>query len=73
MSEAVDSLIDTATHTVDGDERWALYREAERLIIDDAPWIFLWFPIRYEAVSARLEGYRLPLIFNAQRFLEVSF
>jgi len=49
-----------------------LYFEAERVIYNDAPWIFLWFPLKYEAVSFRINGYRMPLIFNGQRFLDVS-
>jgi len=50
-----------------------LLLEAEEIVYRDAPWIFLWFPIRYEAVSGRLEGYNIPIIFNGQRFLDVSF
>jgi peptide/nickel transport system substrate-binding protein/oligopeptide transport system substrate-binding protein len=73
VNAAVDSLIDAAGRCGDGSRRWELYREAESLILDDAPWIFLWFPVRYEVVSPRLHGYRIPAIFNGQRFLEVTF
>lgn len=73
MNVSVDSLIDAAERCGDDSLRWELYREAERRILDDAPWIFLWFPVRYEVVSPRLHGYRIPAIFNGQRFLEVTF
>lgn len=67
----VDSLLDAAASVPDPAERWALYGEAERIVTGDAPWIFLWFPVRHQVVSSRLEGYRIPVIFNGQRFTEV--
>jgi ABC-type transport system substrate-binding protein len=69
----VDSLLDEAALCGDPAERWELYRRAEETVYREAPWIFLWFPTRYEIVSPRLRGYRMPLIFNGQRFLDVSF
>ncbi len=69
----VDSLIDLASGMLDRDKRMELYHEAEGIIYCDAPWIFLWFPVRYEAVSDRLKGYHIPVIFNGQRFLDISF
>jgi peptide/nickel transport system substrate-binding protein/oligopeptide transport system substrate-binding protein len=68
----VDSLLDEAAAVSDPAERWALYAEAEERIVGEAPWIFLWFPVRYEAVSHRLEGYEIPVIFNGQRFNGVT-
>ncbi|MFQ5840570.1 MAG: ABC transporter substrate-binding protein [Candidatus Methylomirabilales bacterium] len=37
----VDALLDRADRSLDPGERIRLYREAERLIVDDAPWLFL--------------------------------
>jgi len=71
-SARVDSLLDAASVSLDPAARWDCYRRAEDIVYGDAPWIFLWFPERYEVVSPRLTGYRIPLIFNGQRFLEVS-
>ncbi len=68
----VDSLVSEAALCGDEMDRWELYRAAEELIYRDAPWIFLWFPTRYVVVSPRLKGYRIPAIFNGQRFLEVT-
>ena len=69
----VDSLLDEAALVADPVERWELYRRAEGIVYGEAPWIFLWFPTRYEIVSPRLRGYRMPVIFNGQRFTGVSF
>jgi ABC-type transport system substrate-binding protein len=71
-NERVDSLLDAASACMDPGRRWDLYRAAEEIVYADAPWIFLWFPERYEVVSPRLRGYRIPLIFNGQRFLDVG-
>ena len=71
-NQAVDSLIDAAALVSRAEQRWELYRRAEEVVYSDAPWIFLWFPVRYEIVSPRLEGYRIPVIFNGQRFLDVE-
>jgi ABC-type transport system substrate-binding protein len=68
----VDSLLDAASKCLDPTDRWQRYRSAEDIIYSEAPWLFLWFPEKYEVVSPRLKGYRIPLIFNGQRFLDVS-
>ena len=69
---AVDSILGLASLESDPEARWKLYAEAEEGIMEAAPWIFLWFPVRYEVVSHRLEGYEIPVIFNGQRFTGVT-
>lgn len=73
VDAVVDSLLDTASVTTGAEERLAIYRTAERRIYSDAPWIFLWFPVRYEVVSYRLKDYDIPVIFNSRRFTDVRF
>lgn len=68
----VDSLLDAAAACMDTAQRWELYRSAEEIVYEDAPWLFLWFPQKYEVLSPRITGYRIPLIFNGQRFLDVG-
>jgi peptide/nickel transport system substrate-binding protein/oligopeptide transport system substrate-binding protein len=72
VNASVDSLIEEAARCPDEDRRWELYRRAEELVYSDAPWIFLWFPLRYEVVSPRVRGYRIPAVFTGQRFLDVK-
>jgi peptide/nickel transport system substrate-binding protein len=43
----VDRLMDEAAPLTDLKRRFALYREAERIIIDQAPWVFLYHPVNY--------------------------
>ncbi len=68
----VDSILDAAAVCLDAGTRGDLYRTAEEIVYGEAPWLFLWFPEKYEVVSPRLTGYRIPLIFNGQRFLETD-
>ena len=68
----VDSILDAASLVSDPASRWELYEQAEGRVLEAAPWIFLWFPVRYEVVSHRLSGYEVPVIFNGQRFTGVS-
>jgi peptide/nickel transport system substrate-binding protein/oligopeptide transport system substrate-binding protein len=71
-NQRVDSIIDAAALVSAEGRRWEIYRSAEEIVRSDAPWIFLWFPVRYEIVSPRLEGYEIPVIFNGQRYLDIE-
>jgi len=50
----VNALIEKAQATVSDPERQAIYRETYSMVRDDAPWIFLYRPIRYWGISPRL-------------------
>ena len=67
----VDSLLASAATLMDSTRRRECQRSAEEIIYAEAPWIFLWFPERFEMTSPRVSGYEVPLIFSAQRFLDV--
>ena len=55
----VDSLLDQAAVASDTTTRFALYREAEQLIIDDAACLPLWFGKNYVLVKPYVKGYVL--------------
>ena len=52
----VDALLLAGQTTPDPKKRLAIYKEAQELIWNDAPWIFLWSQKFYVATSSRLEG-----------------
>jgi peptide/nickel transport system substrate-binding protein len=56
----VDALLDRTRVLPPGDERIQKFREAQQLIVDDAPWIFLVFETKAMATLKSVEG--LPLI-----------
>lgn len=53
-NERVNALIQEAQATISDPERQAIYREIYSMVTEDAPWIFLYRPIRYYGVSLRL-------------------
>lgn len=52
----VDALLDAGATTLDADARTALYVEAQRLILADAPWQPLYYPVDVIAIRNRIEG-----------------
>lgn len=56
-NKKVDELLLTAEASMDDGYRLHLYQEAERLILDEAPWIFLINPIHYYLVQPRIGAY----------------
>jgi peptide/nickel transport system substrate-binding protein len=54
----VDELLDGATAESDRERRVELYRRAQRIVNEEAPWVFLWIPRDIYGVSTRLEGWQ---------------
>jgi peptide/nickel transport system substrate-binding protein len=55
-NQRYDALLDRAFRTVDNRARTDLYRQAQRLVIEDAAGVFLAFPDRWWIVNRRLKG-----------------
>ncbi len=58
-NERVDELLDKGRTTIDIAQRRAMYKEAQALIWNDAPWVFLWSQKWYVATVKNLEGVRI--------------
>jgi peptide/nickel transport system substrate-binding protein len=54
----VDELLDDAATTIDPDELDALLKEAQGIVWEDAPVIFLYHPVEILGISADLEGFQ---------------
>jgi peptide/nickel transport system substrate-binding protein/oligopeptide transport system substrate-binding protein len=67
-SARVDSILEAAQRQTDPARRAELYRQADGAVFEDAPWVYLWFPVQVLARGERVPGYRPPLLFNAERF-----
>jgi peptide/nickel transport system substrate-binding protein len=52
----VDQLLLAGQTTTDPAKRLAIYKEAQQLIWNDAPWIFLWSQNFYVVTSSHLDG-----------------
>ncbi|MDY6934546.1 MAG: ABC transporter substrate-binding protein [Spirochaetota bacterium] len=54
FNEEVDRLLIMAQRTIDNSKRFKIYNKIERIIIDDAPWIFLWYGDKRIAITKRI-------------------
>jgi ABC-type transport system substrate-binding protein len=64
----LDSLILRARTTIDTIEKARLDRVIDQRVFDQAPWIFCWFPVDLWALRPEVTGWRIPAIFNGQRW-----
>lgn len=53
----MDRRIDEARQSLDAARRDQLMREAQKIWMDDAPWILTTYPQTFEAMSANIEGW----------------
>lgn len=56
-SPEVDALLDAARTQQDAAQRAALYRKVERILYDDAPWIWDYHRVNTEVVQPYVRGY----------------
>jgi len=54
-----DTLLQQARLTTDQAKRAQLYREAQRILVDDAPWVFVDHEIQIAALSKRVQSFKL--------------
>jgi peptide/nickel transport system substrate-binding protein/oligopeptide transport system substrate-binding protein len=69
---AFDSLVTAARHEMDENKRNALYIRADSIAFADAPMIFLYFYNELYAVQPWVKHFVPPVIFNGQRWLDVT-
>lgn len=55
----VDALLDKAEGAGDPNERARLFREAEAIIVEEAPAVPLYYPVKYQLRGERVAGYQL--------------
>ena len=67
----VDALIEAAQRTPDAQAGVRMYTEADQLIYDMAPWIYLYFPTTFVAVSPAVKDYVFPTLYLGEDFSSV--
>jgi ABC-type transport system substrate-binding protein len=73
LSDApLDSMILRARATTDETEKARLSRDIDARVFELAPWIFLWFPVDIWASRPDVNGWRFPLVFTGQRWMEAE-
>ncbi len=51
-----DELVRQGQRTLDHEERMAIYYDAQKILIEDMPWVPLYMPITKTAVASRIQG-----------------
>jgi len=69
----VDKLLDAALTENDRARRLKMYQEAERIIVADAPWVFLHHTERYVVSQPWIDGYKIhPMWSERFEYVEVA-
>ncbi|HVN64135.1 MAG TPA: hypothetical protein VMT58_05825, partial [Candidatus Binataceae bacterium] len=55
----VDGLLAEAAPVSDLKKRYALYDEAEKIVVSDAPWACLYYPVTYVIRQSWVNGYTI--------------
>lgn len=58
-SQKVDEMLIRALAVRNPVERLNYYREIERIVVEDAPWVFLYHSMKYVAINHYVHGYRI--------------
>jgi ABC-type transport system substrate-binding protein len=56
-NDELDAIIDQAKETLDRDKRVELMKRAQKIWIDDAPWLMTVYPDSFEAMSPKIVGW----------------
>jgi peptide/nickel transport system substrate-binding protein len=67
-----DRIVSQARREPDEAKRNVLYQQADSLAFNEAPMVFLFFYNELYAVQRWIKGFKPPVIFNGQRWLDVS-
>ena len=70
---ALDSMIMEMRSTPDSARKANLSRAIDEAIFEQAPWLFLWFPVDMWAVRPEVEGWKIYAVFTGQRWTDVRY
>lgn len=71
-NSVVDNLIIRARETTYNIERYKIYYKIERIIIDESPWIFLWYGCKKIAISDKVSEFTPYPLYNGMKGNEIS-
>jgi peptide/nickel transport system substrate-binding protein/oligopeptide transport system substrate-binding protein len=66
-SREVDLAIEEAHRTIDDGARALKYRDIEKMVVDQAPWVFLWHGKEFYVRQPRVGGFKLFPIYSADK------
>jgi peptide/nickel transport system substrate-binding protein/oligopeptide transport system substrate-binding protein len=67
-----DRLIEQAQSTADERTRFSLYQRANRHIVKNAPWVFMWHRSDFYVFQQRVRDFRIYPIYSVDKGMDVS-
>ncbi|MHB8844959.1 MAG: ABC transporter substrate-binding protein [Nitrospirota bacterium] len=67
-----DRLIEQAQATADERARYALYRKANKQVVGNAPWVFMWHRSDTYVVQDRVRDFRIYPIYSVDKGMDIS-
>ncbi|MXX80982.1 MAG: peptide ABC transporter substrate-binding protein [Chloroflexi bacterium] len=72
-SEEIDSLLEQARYSLDNELRTGLYQEVDRMLVEDAIWIPLYFSVAHEVVKPYVRDYEpTRMVITHLRFVSIE-
>ena len=68
----IDALIQKIQSTSDEEEQQKYIQQANSILIDDAPWVYLWHTRTAHISQPNLKGWSPSLMFNAEKYTGVT-
>lgn len=72
-NKTVDALIEKGQSALDDKMRLRYYKEAEEIIVADAPWVFLWHRTDFTIRQPWIENYKIYPIYSMDKGTDISF
>jgi peptide/nickel transport system substrate-binding protein/oligopeptide transport system substrate-binding protein len=69
----VDRLIEAGQRALDSSARDKYYEAAEKIIVDEAPWVFFWHKTDFTLRQPNLKNYKIYSVYNIDKGVEISF
>jgi len=69
----VDRLIEEGQAAGSEKERMVAYEKAEKIIVDEAPWVFFWHKTDYTLHQPWIKGYRMYPIYSMDKGTDISY
>lgn len=69
----VDRLIEEGQAAGNERERMIAYEKAEKIIVDEAPWVFFWHKTDYTLRQPWIKGYRMYSIYSMDKGTEIQY
>ncbi len=69
----VDTMIEQLQSSLVSEDRINLAKQIDSILIEEAPYAFMWYPTSYTVVQPTLKGYVPHLMPNANRYMHVYF